>query len=109
MQLPDAIRRGAVGTQPGCSFTEIYVEIWRLFAIGETARGYELHRRLLPFISYWMLGTELIIAAEKLISHRRGLIDSAYCRAPNHHLDPVEVAVVGEFLAEFADLLPDLH
>jgi dihydrodipicolinate synthase/N-acetylneuraminate lyase len=105
VQLPDAIRRGAVGTQPGCSFTEIYVEIWRRFAAGDEAGGEDLHRRLLPYISYWMLDTELIIAAEKLISVRRGLFASAYCREPAHRLDAEEVRAVDRFLAEFADEL----
>ncbi|MFE0021272.1 dihydrodipicolinate synthase family protein [Amycolatopsis sp. NPDC059021] len=108
VQLPDAFRRGAVGTQPGCSFTEIYVEIWRRFAGGDHAGGDELHRRLLPYISYWMLDQELIIAAEKLISVRRGLFGSAHCREPGHRLDGEETAMVGRFLAEFEDLLPPL-
>lgn len=108
VQLPDAIRRGAVGTQPGCSFTELYVEIWRRFAEGDEAGGYDLHRRLLPYISYWMLDTELIIAAEKLISARRGLFASAYCREPAHLLDAEEVRMVDRFLAEFADMLHDV-
>jgi 4-hydroxy-tetrahydrodipicolinate synthase len=106
VQLPDAARRGAVGTQPGCSFTEIYVEIWRRFENGEAAGAWDLHRRLLPYISYWMLDIELIIAAEKLISVRRGLFESPYCREPAHRLDREEVATIDRFLAEFADLLP---
>ncbi|MFG3702635.1 dihydrodipicolinate synthase family protein [Micromonospora sp. NPDC047620] len=108
VQLPDAIRRGAVGTQPGCSFTEIYVEIWRRFSEGDEAGGEELHRRLLPYISYWMLDTELIIAAEKHISARRGLITSDFCRGPAHELDREERYMIDRFLIDFADLLPDL-
>jgi 4-hydroxy-tetrahydrodipicolinate synthase len=108
VHLPDALRRGAVGTQPGCSFTEVYVEIWRRFTEGDEAGGEELHRRLLPFISYWMLDTELIIAAEKQISARRGLIGSAFCRSPAHVLDTEELRRIDVFLDEFADLLPDL-
>jgi 4-hydroxy-tetrahydrodipicolinate synthase len=109
VQLPDAIRRGAVGTQPGCSFTELYVEIWRRFAEGNQAAGYDLHRRLLPYISYWMLDTELIIAAEKLISARRGLFASAYCREPAHLLDAEEITTVDRFLAEFAEMLHPIN
>ena len=109
VQLPDAIRRGAVGTQPGCSFTELYVEIWQRFAKGDEAGGYDLHRRLLPYVSYWMLDTELIIAAEKLISARRGLFASAYCREPAHLLDAEEVRMVDRFLVEFADMLHDIN
>ncbi|MEJ3658093.1 dihydrodipicolinate synthase family protein [Actinomycetes bacterium KLBMP 9759] len=108
VQLPDAIRRGAVGTQPGCSFTEIYQEIWRLYETGRHAEGDRLHARLLPYTSYWMLDTELIIAAEKLISKRRGLIESDHCRAPRRELDEQELAAVDRFLVEFADLLPDV-
>jgi 4-hydroxy-tetrahydrodipicolinate synthase len=108
VQLPDAIRRGAIGTQPGCSFTEIYVEIWHRFTTGDEDGGQDLHRRLLPYISYWMLHTELIIAAEKRISHQRGLITTDHCRAPAHQLDTEEKRVIDHFLTEFADLLPDL-
>ncbi|RIQ17882.1 dihydrodipicolinate synthase family protein [Jiangella rhizosphaerae] len=106
LQLPDAIRRGAVGSQPGCSFTEIYLEIWEHFEAGRYDDGDLLHARLLPFISYWMQDTELIIAAEKLISVRRGLFDSPVCREPAHHLDKLEIEMVDRFLGEFADHLP---
>jgi dihydrodipicolinate synthase/N-acetylneuraminate lyase len=105
VQLPDAIRRGAVGSQPGCSFTEVYVEIWRRFASGDETGGVDLHTRLLPYVSYWMLDTELIIAAEKAISVRRGLFASAYCREPAHRLDAEELRMVDRFLDDFADLL----
>jgi len=108
VQLPDALRRGAVGLQPGCSFTELYVDIWNLYAAGDQEAAFDLHRRLLPYISYWMLGVELIVAAEKLISVRRGLFASAHCRAPAHRLDDEEVRMVDRFLDEFADRLPAL-
>jgi dihydrodipicolinate synthase/N-acetylneuraminate lyase len=106
VQLPDALRRGAVGVQPGCSFTEIYVEIWRRFEQGDEGSAFDLHRRLLPYISYWMLDSELIIAAEKLISYRRGLTSTPYCRQPTHLLDAEEIRAVERFLDEFAELLP---
>jgi 4-hydroxy-tetrahydrodipicolinate synthase len=55
-----------------------------------------------------MLDTERIIAAEKLISVRRGLFESDYCREPAHLLDPEERRMVDRFMDEFADLLPSL-
>jgi dihydrodipicolinate synthase/N-acetylneuraminate lyase len=112
VQLPDAVRRGAVGTQPGCSFTELYVEIWRRLDSGDPVQvesGHDLHRRLLPYISYWMLDTERIIAAEKLISVRRGLFTSPHCREPAHRLDHEELRTIDRFLTEFAELLPSLE
>lgn len=105
VQLPDGLRRGVVGVQPGCSFVEIYQRIWDLWHSGETQAAVDLHTRLLPYISYWMLNVELIIAVEKVISVRRGWFDSATCRGPGWNLDPVELARIDDFLNEFSDLL----
>jgi dihydrodipicolinate synthase/N-acetylneuraminate lyase len=101
VQLIDALRRGAVGAQPGSSFVELYLEIWTAWQDGRHDAAAELHRRLLPYISYWMQSVELIIAAEKRISLRRGLIDSDYCRAPTRRLDAEEDAMIERFLDEF--------
>lgn len=106
VQMLDALRRGAAGVQPGCSFAEIYLEIWRGWEAGDTEAAEGLHRRLLPYISYWMQQVELIIAAEKHICVRRGLIGSILCRAPARILDAEEIRMVDRFLDEFADLLP---
>lgn len=101
LQLPDARRRGAIGVQPGCSFTELYIQFWRLWESGDHESASELHARMVPFLSYWMQSVELIVAAEKLVTQRRGLISSAQCRAPAYALDTLEVAQVEEFLVEF--------
>jgi dihydrodipicolinate synthase/N-acetylneuraminate lyase len=106
VQLPDALRRGAVGVQPGCSFVEVYVEIWRLWHAGRTGDAEVLHRRLLPYLASWMQHVELIVQAEKTISRRRGLIADDHCRVPGRPLDDQELADVDRFLEEFADLLP---
>jgi 4-hydroxy-tetrahydrodipicolinate synthase len=104
VQMPDVLARGASGIQPGCSFTEVYVELWRRWQ-HDKAGFAALHRQLLPYISYWMQGTEVIIAAEKLILQRRGIIASAYCRSPAYTLDAVELAEVERFLGEFGGVL----
>ncbi|MEB4614562.1 dihydrodipicolinate synthase family protein [Leucobacter sp. M11] len=105
VQLIDARARGAVGVQPGCSFSELYLRIWSHWDAGEPERARALHARLLPFISYWMQGVELIIAAEKWISARRGIIASDHCRAPARQLDSEEIALLERFLAEFSEEL----
>jgi 4-hydroxy-tetrahydrodipicolinate synthase len=109
LQMVDAWRRGAIGVQPGCSFIELYVRIWDLLDRGEEAAGERLHRRMLPYLSYWMQGVEIIVAAEKLISARRGLVDDPYCRSPRHTLDSAEVEMVDRFLDEFSELLPEVQ
>lgn len=106
LQLPDALRRGAVGVQPGCSITELYVRFWNLWTTGDQESALDLHRRLQPYLSYWMQGIELIIAAEKLLSYQRGIISAPTCRAPGHRLDDEEITMVDRLLVEFADLLP---
>ncbi|HEX6443977.1 MAG TPA: dihydrodipicolinate synthase family protein [Streptosporangiales bacterium] len=103
--LPDAVRRGAVGVQPGCSFTELYADVWALYEAGRTDEADRLHARLLPYLAYWMQSVETIVAVEKLISHRRGWIVSPYCRNPGRTLDTAELAQVDRFLAEFGDRL----
>ena len=104
VQMPDVLVRGAVGIQPGCSFTEIYVELWRLWQV-DTAAFLILHHKLLPYISYWMQGVELIIKAEKVILKRRGIIASDYCRSPSYALDESEQMQIEQFTSEFAEWL----
>ncbi|TDE10356.1 dihydrodipicolinate synthase family protein [Jiangella asiatica] len=106
VQLPDALRRGAAGVQPGCSFVELYVRVWDLWESGRVDEALGLHGRMLPYLAYWMQGVELIVQAEKTISQRRGLIDHDVCRAPGRPLDAHETAMVDRFLEEFHDLLP---
>lgn len=106
VQMIDALRRGAEGVQPGCSFAEIHLKIWQLWHADDEQAAIALHTRLLPYISYWMQHVELIISAEKRISKLRGLIASDHCRAPSRTLDHQEQLMIDRFLAEFADLLP---
>src|SRR5258706_10483126 len=105
VQMPDVLARGAVGIQPGCSFTEIYIELWRLWETN-TAAFHEFHNDLLPFISYWMQGLELIIKVEKVILKRRGIIACDYCRSPSYTLDERDLAQVEKFMNKFARWLP---
>ena len=103
LQMPDTVRRGAVGIQPGCSLAEAYVEIWRQYEAGELEAGDRLHARLLPFISDAMQSVELIIKLEKIILARRGLIASDYCRAPSLEPDSFQLAALDRYLSK---LLP---
>jgi 4-hydroxy-tetrahydrodipicolinate synthase len=101
----NALEVGAVGVQPGCSFIEIYQQIWRLWSSGEQPAARALHTRLMPYIGTWMQAVEFIIAAEKVISQRRGWFASDHCRAPGWALDATELALIKQFLCEFDDIL----
>jgi 4-hydroxy-tetrahydrodipicolinate synthase len=102
--MPDVLRRGAVGIQPGCSFVEVYVELWRRRLYDKP--GFQsLHQKLLPYINYWMQGVELIVKVEKLILKKRGIIASDYCRSPSYQLDELERMQVEQFISEFSEWL----
>ena len=100
VQMPDVLARGAVGIQPGCSFTEIYVELWKRWQT-DKAEFQIFHNKLLPYINYWMQGVELIIKVEKVILKRRGIIASDYCRSPAYFLDDREGAQIDRFMNDF--------
>jgi 4-hydroxy-tetrahydrodipicolinate synthase len=106
VHMLDAARRGAVGVQPGCSFTEVYQRIWAAWTAGSPGEAVDLHTRLLPYVTYWMESAELMVQVEKTISVRRGLIRSDHCRRPGRLLDRFELGSVDRFLTEFAPLLP---
>jgi dihydrodipicolinate synthase/N-acetylneuraminate lyase len=106
LHMLDAFRRGAVGVQPGCSYTELYQRIWEAWTAGSHDEATGLHTRLLPYVSYWMQSAELMVQVEKTISVRRGLICSDHCRRPGRPLDRFELESVDRFLEEFAALLP---
>jgi dihydrodipicolinate synthase/N-acetylneuraminate lyase len=107
VQLIDGLRRGATAVQPGCSFAEIYLRIWELWQAEDYSSAINLHTKLLPYISYWMLDIELIVRAEKRISMLRGLIATDHCRAPSRLLDGEENAMIERFLEEFAEHLAE--
>jgi dihydrodipicolinate synthase/N-acetylneuraminate lyase len=106
LHLPDALRRGAVGVQPGPSFVEVYIELWRRWTAGDQAGFADLHRSLLPYLSSWMQHVEHIVQVEKTISLARGLIDTDVCRRPGYQLDAAERGSVDRFLVEFEPWLP---
>jgi dihydrodipicolinate synthase/N-acetylneuraminate lyase len=106
LHMLDAAARGAGGVQPGSSFVEIYVAIWKAWSAGDEAGASHLHSRLLPYLTYWMQDLELIVQVEKTIAVRRGLIDSEHCRRPRRSLDRMETHSVDRFMNEFAAELP---
>jgi 4-hydroxy-tetrahydrodipicolinate synthase len=101
VQMPDVLDRGAVGIQPGCSLSEVYVRLFHLYESGKRGAFDTLSRELLPYISYWMQGVELIIRAEKVMLQRRGIIASDHCREPHYTLDALEVQMIDHCLEWF--------
>ncbi|WP_202301284.1 dihydrodipicolinate synthase family protein [Dryocola clanedunensis] len=95
------LEAGGKGVMPGCSFTEVYVQIYRHWLKGEQQQAEALHTALLPYIQRWMSHCEYIIQAEKTILMRRGIIASDYCRRPGWALTAEDGLLIDKFIADF--------
>ncbi|WBM71281.1 dihydrodipicolinate synthase family protein [Buttiauxella sp. WJP83] len=92
---------GGKGVMPGCSFTEVYVRIYRHWKNGEQQQAEALHQKLLPYIQRWMTHCEYIIQVEKTILARRGIIATDYCRRPGWQLTAEDQQLIERFLSDF--------
>jgi len=91
LEWREATQAGAVGVQPGCSLTELYVEAQRHLDRGD-AQGFEsVFEPLRRPLEVWMRHPEVLIAVEKYILQQRGIIDSAYCRHPSADISPADL------------------
>ena len=95
------LEAGGKGVMPGCSFTEVYVQIYRHWQAGEYGQADALHQRLLPFIQRWMSHCEYIIQVEKTVLLERGIIASDYCRRPGWTLTETDRSAIDDFRQTF--------
>ncbi len=105
LYMLESLRLGAIGVQPGSGFVEVYQEIQRAWVAGDHERAESVFARLVTYLVGWAGSQESMVAIEKRIAHRRGLIDHPTCRSPHHLPHPVEDRSVDRFLGEFADHL----
>ncbi len=106
LELIDLYKIGVAGVMPACSYTEIYVAIRQAMLNGEESKAQALYDMLEPYLIKWMVTPESILAIEKEILVRRGIIECGYCRRPAYHLTAENHTDIGEFLVKFADYLP---
>jgi len=105
LNMIDALDQGASAIQPGCSFAEVYQAIWEFYRTDRREEAEALYRQLLPYIALWMQDPETLVAVEKWILQRRGLVASAYCRGDRYRLDDQDIATGEHFLRTFQTLL----
>lgn len=79
-------RAGAVGIQPGCGLTDLYLWAQDALDSGEIAEFEHRLDQFIPTISEWISTVEGLIAAEKYVLAARGVITTDYCRAPTIQL-----------------------
>lgn len=83
-QFIECFDRGAIGAMPGCSMFDIYQQMYQEYTRGDRAAAELTHaRHILPILNHIRQNVEMIIAYEKRILKRRGIIQSDYCRQPS--------------------------
>lgn len=109
-QFIECFDRGAIGAMPGGSMFDLYLKIYKLYLSGDRAGAMELHGSvLLPFLNHIRQNVEMIIAYEKRIMMRRGMIATDYCRHPGFATDPVFDSIFDEFYEKTLPYLKGLE
>ncbi len=83
----ETYQRGAVGAMPGCSMFDVYIKVLNHLKAGNLDEAIRLHDALLSILNHIRQNVEMIIAFEKHIFMRRGVIESDYCRKPTYDID----------------------
>lgn len=100
--IADELARGADGTMPAVEIADLHVALIAAHRAGDWHEVRRLFERTLPLLNLqavfrWRLTKEVL--------KRRGLIQSAYVRAPGPALDAHDMKELDELMAGLADLL----
>lgn len=106
LSLPEDVERGAVAVMPTASVSRIFVHLWKLLH-DDPEDGRKFHQRFLPLLTFMMQSVEMLVAVEKILLHRRGLIAADYCRAPGWNLDAFHLREIDRLCCEYSDWLFD--
>jgi dihydrodipicolinate synthase/N-acetylneuraminate lyase len=98
LEWREAVGAGAVGVQPGCSLIELYVHAQRELNAGDEAGFLDAFAPLAEPLRQWMRHVEVLIAVEKIILQRRGIIASSRCRRPSAILESTDIAFIEPLL-----------
>ncbi len=97
-QFIEGFDRGAIGVMPGASMFDIYLQVYDKYLSNDRAGAMKLHGSvLLPMLNHIRQNGEMIIAYEKKILFRRGIIATDYCRVPTFPRDEEYDALFDEF------------
>lgn len=104
LDLPEALARGAAGCMPTLSLSRAFLRLFELLRTCE-ADGRSLHRRLLPLLQFLMQSVEILIAGEKYLLSRQGILASRYSRSPSASLDSYQTAELDLHWNSLSELL----
>ena len=103
-QLIEGLDRGAVGVMPGPSMFDVYRTIYDEYMAGNRDQAIDIHRQLVYFLNHIRQVVEMIIAFEKMILKRRGIIPSDYCRKPTFIMDATFTRIFDELYEQIVPL-----
>ncbi len=107
MFLFEEVRRGAVGTMPGCTMPDVYVRLWRKWHEGDREDAERELRRYAAFTRVLSQGLGLSAWIYKHVLVRRGIFKAVHTRRPALPPDERQLREVDEILDElFEDLQP---
>ena len=101
-QMIETFDRGAVGAMPGCSMFDLYLDVYDRYFTGDRAGAIAAHNALLPILNHIRQNVEEIIAFEKKILMRRGIIATDVCRRPGFSTDEEFERLFEEYYAQTA-------
>ena len=82
-QFIEGFDRGGIGAMPGCSMFDLYLKMYNEYIAGDRAGAAWTHTNLiLPILNHIRQNVEMIIAFEKRILRKRGIIACDFCREP---------------------------
>ena len=82
-QFIEGFDRGGIGAMPGCSMFDLYLKMYGEYTRGDRAAAAQTHSSLiLPILNHIRQNVEMIIAFEKKILKKRGIIECDLCREP---------------------------
>lgn len=90
---------GAVGVQPGSAVVDLYKWAQRALDRGDVAEFDKRLATFIPWITLWIANVELLVAIEKEILFRRGVIATSYCRRPTTGWDSTLDKTIDEAIA----------
>jgi 4-hydroxy-tetrahydrodipicolinate synthase len=97
----EEMRRGSVGTMPGCSTPEAFVAVWDHFQNGDEQAARDVfYERILPVNRLAAQGWGAFFLVHKEILRRRGAIRCARVRGPAPQLDAQTQSELDQLMAD---------
>ncbi len=93
---------GAKGIQPGCGVSDLYKWTEAALVSGDRTEFVRRLNTFIPWVASWIDNLEFLIAVEKHILFRRGIIKSDYCRHPTMAISEKAKGEIEECLALIA-------